>query len=274
MNMAIVKLDYSTVPMNSATANTTYVLDADENRSITNGYMFDLAATQGLKFVLNGSLHSGGVLFEYGTTGQPAPAVRVNVGSTGHMQGNNGAMLLNGDASVLHNEGTIASSSGLAVGMSGTGIRMENEGTLMAFDANAVLLSGSDLHFENSGRIGGGVVISSVAGSTSTTINSGIIDDPSVALVAGLGEDTIINSGRIRASVSMGSGDDSFIDKGGRVTSAIVGGSGDDLFVIKSGDFDLRESGGGALTPSSHRFPGSWIRTSKSAASWAARTSI
>ena len=47
--MATVKLDYSALPMSTATANTTYVLDADEHRSITNGVMIDLAATEGLK---------------------------------------------------------------------------------------------------------------------------------------------------------------------------------------------------------------------------------
>ncbi|UVC09549.1 hypothetical protein IHQ71_02670 [Rhizobium sp. TH2] len=243
--MAIVKLDYSALPMTSATANTTYVLDADENRSIGSGFMFDLAATQGLKFVLNGSLYSGGVLFDYGTTGQPAPAIRVNVGSTAYMEGDNGAFLIAGDGSVLHNEGTIASSSSVAVGMSGVGVRMENEGTLLAFDASAVLMSGSDLHFENSGIIGGGVSISSAAGSTSTIINSGLINSAGIAVLAGNGDDTVINSGIIRVGVRMGNGDDRFIDKGGRVTSAVEGGAGNDLFVIKSGDFDLRESNGG-----------------------------
>jgi Ca2+-binding RTX toxin-like protein len=242
--MAIEKLDYSALPMTTATANTTYVLDADENRSITNGYMFELAATQGLKFVLNGSLYSAGVLFDYGTTGQPAPAVRVNVGSTAYMEGDNGAFLLNGDGSVLHNEGTIASSSSVAVGMSGTGVTLENEGTLMAFDTYAVLISGSDLHFENSGIIGGGVSISSTAGSTSTIINSGLINSASIAVLAGNGDDTVINSGTIRVGVRMGNGEDRFIDKGGRVTGAVQGGTGDDLYVIKSDDFDLRESNG------------------------------
>jgi Ca2+-binding RTX toxin-like protein len=244
MTMATVKLDYSSLPMTSATANTTYVLDADQNRSIGNGFMFDLAATQGLKFVLNGSLYSGGVLFEYGTTGQPAPAIRVDVGSTGYMEGDNGAMLLNGDGSVFHNEGTVASSSGLAVGMSGTGITLENEGTLLAFDAYAVLMSGSDLHFRNSGIIGGGVSISSAAGSSSTIINSGLINSASIAVLAGAGDDTVINSGTIRVGIRMGASEDRFIDKGGRVTGAVQGGAGDDLYIIKSGDYDLRESNG------------------------------
>ena len=242
--MAIVKLDYSSLPMTTATANTTYVLDADENKPVGSGFMFDLAATQGLKFVLNGSLYSGGVLFDYGTTGQPAPAIRVNVGSPAYMEGDNGAFLLNGDGSVLHNEGIIASRSCLAVGMSGAGITLENEGTLLAFDAYAVLMSGSDLHFENSGIIGGGVSISSTTGSTSTIINSGLINSASIAVLAGAGDDTVINSGVIRVGVRMGAGEDRFIDKGGRVTSAVQGGAGDDLYVIKSGDFDLRESNG------------------------------
>ncbi|CAN7527379.1 calcium-binding protein [Rhizobium sp. LjRoot254] len=242
--MAIEKLDYSALPMTTATANTTYVLDADEHRSVGSGYMIELAATQGLKFQLNGSLYSGGVLFDYGAPGQTAPAIRVNVGSTAYMESESGAFLLYGDGSVIHNEGTIASTSGVAVGMSGAGIGVENEGTLLSFSTYAVMLSGSDLHFENSGTIGGGISISSTTGSTSTIINSGLINSASVAVLAGNGDDTIINSGLIRTSVGMGNGDDRFIDKGGDVTSAILGGGGDDLFVIKSGDFDLRESNG------------------------------
>jgi Ca2+-binding RTX toxin-like protein len=246
MIMATVKLDYSLLPMNTATANTTYVLDATEHRSISNGTMIDLAATEGLKFVLNGSLYSGGVLFEYGTA-QTAPAIRVNVGSTGYMQGGSGGFLIVGDGSVLDNKGTIVSTAGVAAGLSGTGVRLENAGTIVSFDANAVLLSGSDLHFENSGKVSGGINMSSASNSTSTIINSGVIDDAGVAIVGGMGADTIINSGRIRANVTMGNGEDNFIDKGGRVTGAIMGGSGDDLFVIKSDDFDLRETAGGGF---------------------------
>jgi len=242
--MAIEKLDYSALPMTTATANTTYVLDAHQNRSIVSGTMISLSATEGLKFELNGSLYAPGGILNYGTPGQEAPAIRINVGKTGYLESEYYGLSTAADGSVIRNAGTILAGSSEAVKMYGDGISLENTGVIMSVDGDGAYLAGTDLRLENSGIIKGAVRMLSEAGSTSTLINSGQINSPAVAILAGAGEDTVINSGLIRVGVRMGAGEDRFIDKGGRVTSAVQGGAGDDLYVIKSADFDLRESDG------------------------------
>jgi Ca2+-binding RTX toxin-like protein len=105
-------------------------------------------------------------------------------------------------------------------------------------------MSGADLRLENRSTISGGVVLYSDADAKSTLINSGRIDNEITAVGGGIGNDTVINSGLIRADVLLKDGDDRFIDKSGHVSGAILGGDGDDLYVITSGDFDLRETNG------------------------------
>ena len=243
--MATEKLTYSDLPMTTATAGTTYTLDAFENRSIASGTMIDLAGTEGLKFQLDGSLYAPGGIMSYGMSGQEAPAIRVNVGKSGHLESDFYGLAIYADGSIVRNAGTISAGSSEAVKMTGDGVRLENTGMIMSMDGDGAYLSGTDLRLENSGIINGTIRMYSEAGSTSTLINSGQIDSPSVAVVAGAGEDTVINSGLIRVGLRLGAGDDRFIDKGGHVTSAVSGGAGDDLYVIKSDSFfDLRENDG------------------------------
>lgn len=240
--MAIVKLGYSNLPMTSATANTTYVLDSDETRAINVGKMIDLTGTEGLKFVLNGSLYAPGGILEYGTQGVDAPAIRIDVGKTGYLDSDYFGLFTAADDSVIRNRGIIATESGEAIEMRGDGLTVENSGTLTSTGSDAVYMVGSDIEVRNSGVINGTISIYSDVGSQSTVVNSGQINSPSLAITGGNGEDTVINSGLIRVGIRLYDGDDRFIDKGGRVTSAVQGGDGDDLYVIRSKDFDLRES--------------------------------
>jgi Ca2+-binding RTX toxin-like protein len=245
--MANVKLDYSSFPMTTTTANTTYVLDANQYRYLASGYLVDVAATQGLEFKLNGSLYAGGSLFKYGTNGQIAPSIDISVGKTGYLQSDNSGFSLYADGSTFANAGSIFSEAGTAVYIVGDGSTISNSGTIFGVSNYAVELNGADVRLENSGHIAGRVWLGSVAQSGATLVNSGQIDAASIAVSTSYGGDTVINSGLIRNEIRMYDGDDRFIDQGGRVTGAIQGGAGDDLYVIRSGTFDLRESTGGGF---------------------------
>jgi Ca2+-binding RTX toxin-like protein len=240
--MAIVKLGYSNLPMTSATANTTYVLDSDETRVINSGKMIDLTGTEGLKFVLNGSLYAPGGILEYGTQGVDAPAIRIEVGKTGYLDSEYFGLFTAADDSVIQNRGIIDTTSGEAIEMHGNGLTVENAGTLTSTGSNAIYLIGSDIDVRNSGVVNGTISIYSDVGAQSTVVNSGQINSPGLAIKGGDGEDTVINSGLIRMGIRLYDGDDRFIDKGGRATGAVQGGEGDDLYIIRSKDFDLRES--------------------------------
>lgn len=242
--MAKVKLDYSSFPMTTATANTTYVMDANQYRYLANGYLVDVAATQGLEFNLNGSLYAGGSLFKYGTSGQSAPSIDIAVGRAGHLQADGSGFAVFADDSTFANAGSIFSGTGTAVYIVGDGSAIVNSGTIFAESNYAVELNGADIRLENSGHIAGRVWLGSEAQSGATMVNSGQIDASSVAVATGFGGDTVINSGLIRNEIRMYDGNDRFIDQGGRVTGAIQGGAGDDLYVIRSGNFDLRENSG------------------------------
>lgn len=245
--MATEYLDYSDLPMTTATANTTYVLDDASNRYINSGYMFDLDATEGLTFELGGALYSEDSIFRYGQQGQPAPAIQVHIGATGFMRGGSAGFMIAGDGSLFHNDGMVAAGEGQAVEMDGDHITLENTGVLTTMGGNGVSLQGSDLRLENSGTINGTVHMYSDAGSTSTLVNKGQLNSSSSAISSGQGDDSVINFGQIRSNINMGLGEDRFIDKGGHVSGAIQGGGDDDLYVIKSADYDLRESAGGGF---------------------------
>lgn len=243
--MAIKHLAYSDFPMTTATANTTYVLDQDGSYN-SNGIMIDLAATQGLKFQLNGSLYAKGHLLEYGIVGQSAPSIEINVGQSAYLQSGYNAFVITGDGSLFRNDGTVVA-TGYGFEMHGNGVGAVNSGTIIAGDNYGVQLDGGDLSLENSGLIKGTVEMYSDAGTRSTLVNSGQLESASWAVVAGAGNDTLINSGHIRSNIQTGSGNDRFIDKGGDVSGSINGGAGDDLYVIRSAGHDLRESVGAGL---------------------------
>ena len=241
ITVATQKLDYSSLPMTTATANTTYVVETAMNRTIQNGTMIDIDATQGLKFVLNGTLHSGGNMLAYGTQGQNAPAIDIVVGKTGFLDSKYEGLYASADESSIVNHGMIVSGTGEAIEMHGDGLRVENDGVINSQN-DSIYLTGADIRVENSGTINGSVRIASDLGATSTIVNSGQINSPSIAVLGGAGDDTFINSGLVRVGVRLNDGDDRFIDRGGHVTSAVQGGDGDDTYIIKSKDFDLRES--------------------------------
>lgn len=241
--MATLKLDYSSLPMTTATANTTYVMDATQFRYLANGYMVDIAATQGLEFELNGSLYAGGALFKYGSNGQSAPPIAISVGKTGYLQSDNGGFSVYADDATVGNAGSIFA-VGDAVEIDGDRSIVTNSGTIFSKNGYGVELAGADLRLENTGNIAGRVSLLSDAGSGATVVNSGQINGPSTAIGTGSGNDTVINSGLVRNEIRMYGGDDRFLDKGGQVSGAILGGEGDDLFVIRSKNFDLRESAG------------------------------
>jgi Ca2+-binding RTX toxin-like protein len=253
--MAKVKLDYSSLPMTIATANTTYVLDAFQYKYMPNGYIIDIAATQGLEFQLNGSLYAGGSLFKYGTSAQSAPSIDIAVGKTGYLQATGSGFSVFADDSTFTNAGSIFSMS-TAVEIEGDGAIVKNSGTIFGRGNYAVELDGAGVRLENSGHVAGKVWLGSAAQSGVTIVNSGQIDAASVAVATGFGGDTVINSGLIRNEIRMYDGNDRFIDQGGRVTGVILGGAADDLYVIRSGNFDLRE------------YAGEGFDTVKSSVSW------
>lgn len=240
--MAIKHLTYSDFPLTTATANTTYVLDQDGAYN-TNGIMIDLAATQGLKFQLNGSLYAKGHLLEYGTMGQSAPSIEISVGQSAYLQSGYNGFVVTGDGSTFRNAGTVVA-TGYGFEMHGNGMRVVNSGTIIAGDNYGVQLDGGDLRLANSGLIKGTVDMYSDAGTRSILINSGQLESASWAVVAGAGDDTLVNRGHIRSNIQTGAGNDRFIDEGGDVTGSIHGGAGDDLYVIRSAGYDLRESAG------------------------------
>ena len=237
------KLTYSSLPMTTATANTTYVLDMRESRT-TAGTMIDLDGVQGVKFVLNGALYAGNVVLNYGAMGQDSPAIDLVVGKTGFIESKYEGFLVYADESTVDNRGVMSSSSGKVVEMHGDGLRLVNSGTMVSHANDAVSLYGAGLTFENTGTISGGVRLISELGSKATIVNSGRIYNESTAIGGGAGDDTVINSGLVRSEIRLFGGDDVFIDKGGHVSSAILGGAGDDVFVIRTKGMDIRENDG------------------------------
>ncbi|UVC10298.1 hypothetical protein IHQ71_06750 [Rhizobium sp. TH2] len=182
---------------------------------------------------------------------------RVYVGKTGHLDGRDafGGVMMDGTGTELVNHGLIQGDSS---GVYGTGAgRLANYGVIKA--ENGVYFSEGGFEVINEGLIRGGnsdAVSGYLAGSSivnekggvlrslhevgielmgaggGTIENHGLIKAPSAAIIDGIGNIEIINSGRISGNVYMGDGSDTFDGRRGSITGSVYGGDDGDTYYI------------------------------------------
>ncbi|MDB5550423.1 MAG: hemolysin-type calcium-binding repeat family protein [Rhizobium sp.] len=74
-----------------------------------------------------------------------------------------------------------------------------------------------------------------------TVENHGLIKAPSGAIIDGIGDIEIVNTGRIAGSVEMGGGSDTIDTRKGTVTGIIIGDTGNDQFWIGKSKVTIQE---------------------------------
>lgn len=215
------------------------------------GTIGTLTAVAGYSGVLmagdRNTLRNAGEIFSSNGSGVYFNGIGSIVENSGTISGGEyGVIAASGNYSIL-NSGTIESGAGVftaALYLDGVGIgkTLVNSGLIRAMgveSSTAVVVAGGNLtSIVNTGTIlalGGLAVDASLTTGAMHLTNSGVIMGPANQLftvLASSQSDTIINTGTISRSVSLGGGDDLFDGTGGFVGGIVYGGDGSDTFHV------------------------------------------
>lgn len=126
-------------------------------------------------------------------------ANKLVVGPGGSLDAFGPAVLMDGDANVLTNRGSIVSRLSTAVSITGNGSRAHNEGTLSGA-TNALFFGGADNAFDNAGALTSGLTAVYLNGANNTFRNTGTVEASSVGVRSFMDGAVIDNDGGIRGT--------------------------------------------------------------------------
>ena len=134
----------------------------------------------------------------------------------------------------VENHGTITGQTGVYFGDGG--FEVINHGLIRGGDYNAIAgeLAGSSIVNEKGGVLRSlhEVTIETTGVGGGTIENHGLIKAPSAAIIDGIGNVEILNSGRISGNVYMGDGTDTFDTRKGSITGSVHGGDDADTYYV------------------------------------------
>jgi Ca2+-binding RTX toxin-like protein len=184
---------------------------------------------------------SGRIKGDYGVYTDGAGALVIN---DGRIDAKEVAAEIEGAGAKLVNHGTITSQDGYAfLAVAATGFTLENDGEIisklgMRFDGDDLTLKfGADSVIKTKNEV---IELNSDMGDTSLLVNKGLIEATDkhtflIAITADEANDTVRNFGKIKGDVTLGSGQDTFDDRGGRVVrGAVYGGDDGDTYFLSS----------------------------------------
>jgi hypothetical protein len=159
-----------------------------------------------------------------GTTGLYSTGDDVIITNYKTISGNSYGVRLMGDDAILTTKLLIEGDTGIHVAGDGAVITIQNEVNGLGAKTAAIRITST--------------------GETAVTIRNGSVHAESgVVLLAGDGEESILNTGALNGDVKLGGGNDWFSAMSGVVTGAVYGGKGDDVFVVGIA-VDIREKAG------------------------------
>jgi Ca2+-binding RTX toxin-like protein len=211
--------------------------------SITAGVMLNATAT-------NSTINVNGfVSAPSGAIYALAAGTTVNIGASAELVSAIG-VLIAGDDSSVRNRGTI--NAGGAYGLydpSGFGNQLRNDGDIFAAvgimgsgdGGKTINGAGAEIH-----AVTVGITAVGNAGQHYTIINHGSIRvaDAAPAIACGSENDSVTNDGKISGLVFLGSGNDTFDNRGGSYNTTLSGGAGDDTLIVDGAKFKLTENSG------------------------------
>ncbi|MDB5553844.1 MAG: hemolysin-type calcium-binding repeat family protein [Rhizobium sp.] len=141
----------------------------------------------------------------------------------------------------LVNNGRIESMFGmLAIGVDGAIVENGKNGEIIGFSVGMAAATMDDTQSSTINNFGTVRVTMSVP-LEDMPPGGGIFLGTTAAILGGLGDDTVRNSGVVYGHIVLGGGDDSLDNRGGKIVGQILGGEGDDTLIVgKAGD-DLVE---------------------------------
>jgi hypothetical protein len=179
------------------------------------------------------------------------PALTATVENTGvietHGAGKSGVVLMIEDSlgagagprftnsgQITNDGGAFLIFSGASVVMSGDGAFVENtrSGLIESRSADSAAVELNVPHIGSN---------NDPASESARLENWGLLQAPSVAVLGGAGQETVVNHGQIVGDVNLGDGNDTFVaGKGGSLAGELVLGGGDDLVYVEKGSGSLR----------------------------------
>lgn len=247
----------SAVPLTiSDTDDTGYVVPKGETVLVSGNYyaVTEEATCSGNSYTINGTILGA---FNASAMNIDGTGTTIKIGKSGMLDANSIGIAIQGEDATLINSGLIEGDYfALSVGESGYDIL--NRGMIRADNSDAIVL-GENGTFTNEGRIRGirALVVNdpdadmflgkgSDIRATYVAISRGNTDgDPfrltneglikaTWAYQGGNGDDTLINKGTISGDITLGGGEDRFVNLLGHFAGKVEGGEGNDTYVIDS----------------------------------------
>ena len=173
---------------------------------------------------------------------------QVTISAGGSIIAESEGVRMEGEYNGVVNHGSITSHDYTGVTLIGDYSSVVNTGSIVG--ATGIYMPGTGAFINNSGTIQSefyaAVIIGDLAGQQSTLRNSGVISTGSIessAVIGGIGNNTVVNSGSILGNVDLGIGNDLFDNRGGHVSGEVRGGDGDDTYIVDSAATQIVEIG-------------------------------
>jgi Ca2+-binding RTX toxin-like protein len=247
----------STIPLTiNDTDNSGYVVPKGETVLVSGNYyaITEEASCSGNSYMINGAIIGA---FNASAINIDGTGTTVKIGKSGMLDANSIGIVIQGEDATLINSGLIEGDYfALSVGESGYDIL--NRGMIRADNSDAIVL-GENGTFTNEGQIRGirGLVVDdpdadiflgkgSDIRATYVAISRGNTDgDPfrltneglikaTWAYQGGNGDDMLINKGTVSGDITLGGGDDRFVNLLGHFAGKVDGSEGDDIYVVNS----------------------------------------
>jgi Ca2+-binding RTX toxin-like protein len=222
----------------------------DKTASITTAQDFHEAAisddlnSHDSRIVINGHITGSPEGDDYGVLLQGRNA-SVEIGQSGEVNGYIAIYATGRHQSVI-NHGDILS-DGYAV-FSEHRITVDNSGNIIAGSGIHTTSGGGDITNEAGAKIivqDAAVRLATLEGDVSTFVNRGYIEAGYYVIDSGFGDETVINRGVMKGTISLKAGDDTFDNRGGSVDHDISSDEGNDTLITDDSAVKLVEADGG-----------------------------
>lgn len=214
----------STTTLNATDKQTAYVVGEDVTIDVLSGAGIEMSGEAKYRTLdVDGSVHGGVAAVRIGYQPAPFGGVKLNVGETGRLDGDNYGVIVNGQGHFVRNAGEITGGT------------------------NGIYASGTN-HIVNTGDIHGNQTglffLGGIGEGVNLVVNRGTISGESYAIDAGTEYDKIVNFGKILGDVDLGARDDTFVFKAGTVVGTVSGEEGDDIYIVKKAGLAISEEFG------------------------------
>lgn len=168
----------------------------------------------------------------------------LEVTETGRLAGYTAAKL-EGDRAHVVNDGKMISNTPVGTAIAGftDGFQIENNGKIAGSNGIDIIGHGKLVNGED-GLISGFQAVRVMDDGASRFINHGRIIGEGWALIAGEGNDRLVNRGHMEGAIDMAGGIDHIDLRRGEALGLVIGGTGNDVFFIDDSDVEVRESDG------------------------------